>query len=97
MQQIGGRNPDGEHDGMVIDGKKLVFVSILRAGTGILDGLLAVVPGARVGHIGLYRDPKPLVPLSITSRCPASCRSATSSSSIRCLPPATRPSQPWSD
>src|SRR3569833_4443029 len=42
----------------VIDGKKLVFVSIQRAGTGILDGMLSVVPGARVGHIGLYRDPK---------------------------------------
>jgi uracil phosphoribosyltransferase len=46
--------------GRVIDGKKLVFVSILRAGTGILDGMLDVVPGARVGHIGLYRDPKTL-------------------------------------
>ena len=44
----------------VIDGKKLVFVSILRAGTGILDGMLDVVPGARVGHIGLYRDPQSL-------------------------------------
>ena len=44
----------------VIDGKKLVFVSILRAGNGILDGALNVVPGARVGHIGLYRDPKTL-------------------------------------
>ena len=44
----------------VIDGKKLVFASILRAGTGILDGMLTVVPGARVGHIGLYRDPKTL-------------------------------------
>lgn len=38
--------------------KKLVFVSILRAGTGILDGMRTVVPGARVGHIGLYLDPK---------------------------------------
>jgi uracil phosphoribosyltransferase len=46
--------------GKVIDGKKLVFVSILRAGNGILDGMLSVVPGARVGHIGLYRDPKTL-------------------------------------
>jgi uracil phosphoribosyltransferase len=46
--------------GKVIDGKKLVFVSILRAGSGILDGMLAVVPGARIGHIGLYRDPKTL-------------------------------------
>ena len=43
-----------------IDGKKLVFVSILRAGNGILDGVLSVVPGARVGHIGLYRDPATL-------------------------------------
>ena len=44
----------------LIDGKKLVFVPILRAGTGLLDGFLDVVPGARVGHIGLYRDPKTL-------------------------------------
>lgn len=43
-----------------IDGKKLVFASILRAGNGILDGVLSVVPGARVGHVGLYRDPKTL-------------------------------------
>ncbi len=42
--------------GTLIDGKKLVLASILRAGTGILDGMLTVVPGARVGHIGLYRD-----------------------------------------
>jgi uracil phosphoribosyltransferase len=41
----------------VIDGKKLVLVSILRAGNGLLDGMLSVIPGARVGHIGLYRDP----------------------------------------
>jgi uracil phosphoribosyltransferase len=46
--------------GQMIDGKKLVLVSILRAGNGILDGMLTVVPGARVGHIGLYRDPKTL-------------------------------------
>ncbi len=46
--------------GKMIDGKKLVFVSILRAGNGILDGVLSVVPGARVGHIGLYRDPATL-------------------------------------
>lgn len=44
----------------MIDGKKLVLVSILRAGNGILDGILSVVPGARVGHIGLYRDPQTL-------------------------------------
>ena len=44
----------------LIDGKKLVFVPILRAGTGLLDGFLNVVPGARVGHVGLYRDPRTL-------------------------------------
>lgn len=44
----------------IIDGKKLVFASILRAGNGMLDGLLRVVPNARVGHVGLYRDPATL-------------------------------------
>ena len=44
----------------VLDGKKIVVISILRAGTGILDGILEILPSARVGHIGLYRDPKTL-------------------------------------
>ena len=56
--------------GRVIDGKKLVFVSILRAGTGILDGMLSIVPGARVGHIGLYRDPKTLVAVEYYFKMP---------------------------
>ena len=43
-----------------LEGKKLVLVSILRAGNGLLDGLLDLVPAARVGHIGLYRDPETL-------------------------------------
>src|SRR5215475_670841 len=54
----------------VIDGKKLVFVSILRAGTGILDGMLSVIPGARVGHIGLYRDPKTLTAVEYYFKMP---------------------------
>ena len=44
----------------VIEGRKTVFVVIMRAGSGFLDGMLEVVPGARVGHVGLYRDPKTL-------------------------------------
>ena len=60
MQEIDVETPLESTTGKVIDGKKLVFVSILRAGTGILDGMLTIVPGARVGHIGLYRDPKTL-------------------------------------
>jgi uracil phosphoribosyltransferase len=56
--------------GRVIDGKKLVFASILRAGAGILEGMLTVVPGARVGHIGLYRDPKTLVAIEYYFKMP---------------------------
>lgn len=44
----------------VIDGKKTVFVNIMRAGGGFLEGMLTVVPGARIGHVGLYRDPQTL-------------------------------------
>ena len=60
MQEVEIETPLETMKAKMIDGKKLVFVSILRAGTGILDGMLSVVPGARVGHIGLYRDPKTL-------------------------------------
>ena len=56
----------------VIDGKKTVFVSILRAGNGFLDGMLNVVPGARVGHVGLYRDPKTLVAVEYYFKMPHS-------------------------
>ena len=57
--------------GTMIDGKKLVFVSILRAGIGILDGMLDIVPGARVGHIGLYRDPRTLTAVEYYFKLPA--------------------------
>ena len=56
--------------GRLIDGKKLVFVSILRAGNGILDGMLSVVPSARIGHVGLYRDPKTLVAVEYYFKVP---------------------------
>ena len=51
-------------------GKKLCFVPILRAGNGILDGLLDLVPSARVGHIGLYRDPLTLIPIEYYVKLP---------------------------
>lgn len=54
----------------VIDGKKTVFVVIMRAGAGLLDGMLEVVPGARVGHIGLYRDPKTLAAVEYYFKMP---------------------------
>lgn len=50
--------PLGTAQGVELDGKKQVLVTILRAGLGLLDGMLHVLPSARVGHIGLYRDPK---------------------------------------
>src|ERR1043166_9564190 len=53
-----------------LDGKKIVLISILRAGTGILDGILRLVPSARVGHIGLYRDPKTLTAVEYYYKVP---------------------------
>lgn len=50
--------------------KKLVLVSIMRAGQGILDGMLELIPSARVGHIGLYRDPKTLIPVEYYFKVP---------------------------
>jgi uracil phosphoribosyltransferase len=60
LQDVEIETPLETMTGKMIDGKKLVFVSILRAGNGILEGMLNVVPGARVGHVGLYRDPETL-------------------------------------
>ena len=68
------------------------FVSILRAGNGILDGMLDLVPSARVGHIGLYRDPVTLLPVRVLRRsCRMTCMSGCASWSIRCSPPAIPP------
>ncbi len=53
-----------------ISGKKLCLVSILRAGNGMLDGMLDILPAARVGHIGLYRDPSTLVPVEYYFKVP---------------------------
>ncbi len=54
----------------VIDGRKTVFVVIMRAGNGLLDGMLEIVPGARVGHVGLYRDPKTFVAVEYYFKMP---------------------------
>jgi uracil phosphoribosyltransferase len=54
----------------VISGKKLCLVSILRAGNGMLDGMLDIVPTARIGHIGLYRDPETLEPVEYYFKMP---------------------------
>ncbi|MEX8494728.1 uracil phosphoribosyltransferase [Sphaerotilus sp.] len=54
----------------VISGKKLCLVSILRAGNGMLDGMIDLLPGARVGHIGLFRDPTTLEPIEYYLKLP---------------------------
>ena len=70
LQDVEVQTPLETMTGKVIDGKKLVFVSILRAGNGILEGMLNVVPGARVGHVGLYRDPDTLAPVEYYFKMP---------------------------
>lgn len=64
------QTPLQEMDAPVLAGKKLVFVSILRAGNGLLDGMLDLVPSARVGHVGLYRDPVTLTPVEYYMKVP---------------------------
>lgn len=54
-------------------GKKLAVVPILRAGLGMVEGMLAMIPAAKVGHIGLYRDPETLVPVEYYCKLPADC------------------------
>lgn len=71
MHEIAIETPLETMRSRLIDGKKLVFVPILRAGTGLLDGFLSVVPGARVGHVGLYRDPKTLVAVEYYFKMPS--------------------------
>ncbi len=56
--------------GKQIAGKKLAIIPILRAGLGMVDGLLSLVPGARVGHIGLYRDPETHLPVEYYCKLP---------------------------
>lgn len=62
--------PLQEMEAPMIEGKKLVLVAILRAGIGLLDGMLRIVPSARIGHIGLYRDPATLQPVEYYFKVP---------------------------
>ena len=58
----------------VLAGKKLAIVPILRAGLGMVDGMLQLIPAAKVGHIGLYRDPATLEPVEYYCKLPEDCR-----------------------
>ena len=59
--------------GKELTGKKLAIVPILRAGLGMVDGMLDLIPAAKVGHIGLYRDPETLKPVAYYCKLPADC------------------------
>ncbi|MCA3561099.1 MAG: uracil phosphoribosyltransferase [Aestuariivirga sp.] len=63
--------PLTEMDAPFLKGKKLVIVSILRAGNGLLEGMLDLLPSARIGHIGLYRDPVTLKPVEYYFKVPS--------------------------
>ncbi len=63
--------PLGPTRGQVVSGKKLGVVPILRAGLGMVEGIVSLIPGARVGHIGLYRDPETLQPVEYYCKLPA--------------------------
>ena len=75
-------------------GKKLAVVPILRAGLGMVEGMLTMIPAAKVGHIGLYRDPETLKPVEYYCKLPADCEEREVSSQIPCLPPAAPLRQP---
>lgn len=56
--------------GQILEGKKMALVPVLRAGLGMVDGLLKLIPGARVGHVGLYRDPETFEPVEYYCKMP---------------------------
>ena len=64
------QTPLCEMDAPVLEGKKLALISILRAGNGLLDGILELIPAARVGFLGLYRDPDTLQPVQYYAKVP---------------------------
>jgi len=64
------QTPIMEMEAPVLTGKKLVFISVLRAGNGLLEGMLDLIPSARVGHVGLYRDPETLVAIEYYFKVP---------------------------
>lgn len=67
------KTPVAETTGKVLTGRKPAIVPILRAGVGMVDGMLSLMPAAKVGHIGLYRDPKTLEPVEYYCKLPADC------------------------
>ena len=70
LEKIKVMTPVAEANAMVLSGKKLALVPILRAGLGMVEGILGLVPSAKVAHIGLYRDPETLQPVEYYCKMP---------------------------
>ena len=73
LQDVRIKTPICEMTGKELSGKKLAVVPILRAGLGMVDGILKMIPAAKVGHIGLYRDPETFEPVEYYCKLPADC------------------------
>ena len=73
LQDVKIKTPICEMTGKELAGKKLAVVPILRAGLGMVEGMLAMIPAAKVGHIGLYRDPETLEPVEYYCKLPSDC------------------------
>lgn len=71
LEEVEVETPLQKTTGSVLSGKKLGLVPILRAGLGMVDGMLSILPSARVGHIGLYRDPETLKPVEYYCKLPS--------------------------
>ncbi|OCS83317.1 uracil phosphoribosyltransferase [Caryophanon tenue] len=71
LEEIDVKTPVTTAKAKVLSGKKIAIVPILRAGIGMVDGVLKLIPAAKVGHIGLYRDPQTLKPVEYYAKLPA--------------------------
>jgi len=71
LKKVSIETPFMTMDAPMIAGKKLVLVSIMRAGQGLLNGMLMLMPSARIGHVGLYRDPRTFTPIEYYFKVPA--------------------------
>lgn len=70
LKEVNIETPIAKTKGKIISGKKMAVVAILRAGLGMVDGILKLIPSAKVGHIGMYRDPETLKPVSYYAKLP---------------------------
>jgi len=70
LKEIEIETPIGKTKGKIISGKNIAIVAILRAGLGMVDGILKLIPSAKVGHLGIYRDPKTLKPIEYYAKLP---------------------------